>query len=253
MDDAAERWSGVARLWGRAGLRRLRAARVAVIGLGGVGSWAAEALARSGVGGLRLVDKDAIAAGNLNRQLPALTTTVGRPKAMVLAERLRAIHPEADIEPRKLFFTGATADSLLAPPLDYVVDAIDAPALKALLAAECRTRGLPVILSGGAGGRRDPTRIQVADLADATHDGLLAGVRRHLRREHGFPAAGRPLGVECVFSPEPPGFPAPDEAPADGASLPPARRYGTACFVTGAFGFALAAHVVRRLALELPG
>jgi tRNA A37 threonylcarbamoyladenosine dehydratase len=252
MDNTAERFDGVARLLGQAALRRLQAARVAVIGLGGVGSWVAEALARSGVGGLRLVDRDTVCASNLNRQLPALTITLGQPKATVLAERLRAIHPEAEITTVLDFFTAETAEAVLAPPLDFVVDAIDTPALKAHLVAECQARKLPVILSGGAGGRRDPTQIRVADLANVTHDGLLAEVRRRLRRDYGFPPAGQPLGVECVFSPETPEASTgtgdemvPHEADRSG---PAGRRYGTACFVTGAFGFALAARVVRRLA-----
>ena len=177
----------MARLLGREGLRRIQAARVAVIGLGGVGSWAAEALARSGVGGLRLVDGDDVCITNINRQLPALTDTIGRPKAAVLAERLRTIHPAAEVTGVIDYFTPETAGLVLAPPLDYVVDAIDTPSLKAHLAAECHRRGLPVVLSGGAGGHRDPTQIRVADLADSTHGRLLAEVRRRLRREHGFP------------------------------------------------------------------
>lgn len=253
-DDAGERFGGVARLMGRDGLARLQAARVAVIGVGGVGSWAAEALIRSGVGGLLLVDLDDVCVTNVNRQLPALDGTIGRPKVEVMAERLRAIHPTAAIQPLPEFFTAETAEAILAPPLDHVVDAIDSPSLKALLAAECRRRGVPVILSGGAGGRRDPTRIRVADLAESTHDGLLAQVRRLLRRRHGFPAAGRRMGVECAFTPEPPVFPAPDggvcanrEAAGD-LRLDCRSGYGTACFVTGAFGFALASRVVQRLA-----
>lgn len=245
----------MARLFGMAGLDRLRAARVAVIGIGGVGSWAAEALARSGVGGLRLIDLDDICVTNVNRQLHALDGAIGRPKVAVMAERVRAINPACAVEPVADFFTAEDADALLAGSLDYVVDAIDNAPLKATLIARCRERSLPVITSGGAGGRQDPTQVRVADLVDSTHDGLLAEVRRLLRREHGFPAAGRRFGVECVFSPERPVFPTSDggvcpaREPDSDLRLDCRSGFGTASFVTGTFGFALTARVVATLAL----
>lgn len=260
-DDFHTRFAGIARLYGAEGLERLRAAHVAVVGLGGVGSWAVEALARSGVGTLTLIDLDEVCLSNVNRQLPALDGTVGRFKAEVLAERIAAIHPGATVHRRVEFFTETTADRLLEPRYDAVIDAIDAVTNKCRLLAACRARGFPVFACGGAGGRRDPSRLRTADLGDATHDRLLAEVRRRLRREHGFPEPGRPMGIPCAFSPEPPVVPRPDgtvcaatEAPAgegaDGGGLRLGCDwgYGSATFVTGAFGFAAAAWAVGRIA-----
>lgn len=252
MDAFLERFGGVARVLGEPALERLRAAHVAVIGLGGVGSWAVEALARTGVGELTLVDLDDVCVTNLNRQLPALTSTVGRPKVAVLAERVRDINPEIRVHARPEFFTAETAGALLAPRFDAVLDAIDSPSLKALLIARGRARGIPLVTAGGAGGRRDPTQIRVADLAHTARDPLLAEVRRRLRGEHGFPRGGGPFGVDAVFSTEPMRVPAPGECAAGAEGPACERRFGALCFVTGAFGFAAAAQVVARVA-GLPG
>ncbi|MCB1128875.1 MAG: tRNA threonylcarbamoyladenosine dehydratase [Verrucomicrobiae bacterium] len=256
MSDYAERFGGVARLFGRDAAGRLARASVCVVGIGGVGSWAAEALGRSGLGQLTLVDLDDVCVTNVNRQLPALDGAIGRPEVALMAERLRAINPEAVIHARQDFFTADNAAELLAPRFDFVVDAIDTPRLKALLVAACCARGIRVICSGGAGGRRDSTRVRTGDLSGSTHDRLLAEVRRRLRREHGFPPAGRRMGIDGVFSDEPPVFPSRDggicEAPEPGSGqrLDCRSGLGTACFVTGAFGFALAARVVARLASD---
>lgn len=257
QDDAsAGRFAGVARLYGAAAAARLARAHVLVVGLGGVGSWAVEALARSGVGRLTLVDLDDICESNVNRQLHALEGTIGRGKAEVLAERVRAIHPGCAVRTAAEFFTEATAERLLAPAPDAVVDAIDVVRNKALLLAQCHRRGLPAVTCGGAGGRRDPTRLRTADLAEATHDRLLGEVRRVLRREHALPAAPAALGLRAVFSTEPPVFPQPDggvgatcrRTGAGGAPrLDCDAGYGTAAFVTGAFGLAAAAETVRLL------
>src|SRR5687767_5725239 len=179
--DYLDRFSGVARLIGRAGLERLRSAHVAVVGVGGVGSWSAEGLARTGVGTLTLVDLDDVCVTNVNRQLPALEGQIGRPKVTVLAERVRLINPECRVETVHEFFTPATAAPLLAPPHDFVVDAVDRMSIKALLIAGCRERGKPVITIGAAGGRRDPTRIRAGDIGEAG-DELLRQVRKKLRR-----------------------------------------------------------------------
>ena len=257
MSDYRQRFGGVARLYGDDGLTRLRRAHVAVVGLGGVGSWTSEALARSGLGALTLVDLDRVCVTNVNRQLPALTDTLGRLKVEVMAERARGIQPEIHVHPVARFFSAATADEILGTRYDAVVDAIDRPSLKALLIASCHARGLPIITVGGAGGRRDPTCVRVADLAQTTHDPLLAEVRRRLRREHGFPGGGGPFGVECVCSTEPlryPPEPTPAHAGLEAEPPPPAasssaseRRFGTACFVTGVFGFTAAARVVAQV------
>lgn len=264
-DDFSTRFRAVDRLLGEGSAHRLRASHVAVVGLGGVGSWVVEALARSGVGRLTLIDLDEVCLSNVNRQLPALDGTIGRFKAEVLAERVIAINPGCEVRPVIDFFTEASADRLLDGHYDVVVDAIDAVANKCRLIAGCRVRSLPVVVCGGAGGRRDPTRVRLADLAETSHDRLLAEVRRRLRREHGFPAAGSKLGVPCVFSSEPLAVPPTDSAcvrSEEGAATetetttpkPPVPRrlnceggLGSAVFVTGAFGFAAAAWTVESL------
>jgi tRNA threonylcarbamoyladenosine dehydratase len=254
MSGPDQRFGGIKRLFGPEGQARLWAGRVAVVGLGGVGSWAAEALARSGVGQITLIDVDVVSLANTNRQLHAMTTTIGRPKAEVMAERLRDISPDARIQPTRARFDETTADRLLGEGFDAVIDAIDQPDHKALLIASCLRHGLPAVTSGGAAGRRDPSAIRVADLALASHDRLLVQVRRLLRRDHGFPQGGVPFGVDCVFSPEPAVRPGANEPtgsspPAAAATGPDFRHgMGTVAFVTGSFGFALAGLVVRRLA-----
>lgn len=253
MEDPAARFAGVARLLGADSLTRLRQAHVCVVGVGGVGSWAVEALARSGVGRLTLVDGDEVCLSNTNRQLHALDGECGRPKVEVLAHRVRRINPECAVIAECCFFTDRTAARLLEKRFDFLVDAIDRPSQKCLLIAACRARGIPVVTSGGAAGRRDPTALRVADLTRSTHDALLQEVRRGLRREHGFPREGRLFGVECVYSTEQVGLPAVAVGVAGvrHAEADPKRGggglLGTAAFVTGAFGLAAAGVVVRRL------
>ncbi|MBX3743915.1 MAG: tRNA threonylcarbamoyladenosine dehydratase [Verrucomicrobiae bacterium] len=256
------RFAGVGRLVGREGLARLSRAHVAVVGLGGVGSWAVEALARSGIGRLTLIDLDEVCLSNVNRQLPALDGTLGRFKAEILAERVISIHPGCRVSPQVTFFTAANADRLLDQDLDAVVDAIDAVSNKALLIAGAVQRHLPIVACGAAGGRLDPTRIQVADLNQVTHDRLLAELRRRLRRHHRLAAPGRRAGIPCVYSPEPPVVPEePVEcaAPGDSSMAEEGLRrlgcewgYGSASFVTGAFGFAAAAWIIRHLSRKEP-
>jgi tRNA A37 threonylcarbamoyladenosine dehydratase len=255
MDDFETRFGGIARLYGKAGLEKLRAAHVAVIGIGGVGTWAAEALARSGVGTLTLVDLDEVCVTNINRQLHALTETVGRAKVGAMAERIRAINPGCRVTAEQKFFNGQTADELLAPKYDFILDAIDDVANKVLLLVRCREKNLPVVSCGGAGGRRELTAVRTGDLSQASHDRLLAEVRRRLRQEHGFPAGQSAMGVPCVYSVERTVYPQADgtvcemrSAAEDGARLNCNGGLGSATFVTGAFGFAAAGLVVGKIA-----
>ena len=270
-DDAIlTRFRGVERLYGTGAVERLGRGHVAVVGLGGVGSWVVEALARTGVGRLTLIDLDEVCLTNVNRQLPALDGTIGRFKAEVLAERVRAIHPACEVRAVVEFFTESSADRLLGEGYDVVVDAIDALANKCRLIAGCRRRSFPVVVCGGAGGRRDPTAVRRADLAEASHDRLLSEVRRRLRREHGFPEAGTTFGVPCVFSTE--AVAVPDVGSGCGVSADvsgatglagaisgESRRLGcetglgSAAFVTGAFGLAAAACAVERLLADRRG
>jgi tRNA A37 threonylcarbamoyladenosine dehydratase len=256
--DYFERFGGVARLVGRAGLERLRAAQVCVVGVGGVGSWVVEGLARSGVGALTLIDLDDVCVTNVNRQLPAMDGTIGRPKVEVLAERVRAIAPECRVEAVMEFFTAASAERLLATKFDFVVDAIDKLANKALLIAEGRRRGMNVLTVGGAGGKRDATQVRTGDLGDSWGDELLRQVRKKLRKDHGF-AHGEQTGkmhwgIRCVWSSELPVFPwangtcASEPEPGSELALDCESGFGTGVFVTGAFGLAAAGEVVRVLA-----
>lgn len=240
------RFSGVSRLYGDAAHSAFAAAEVAVIGLGGVGSWAAEALARSGIGGLTLIDLDMIAESNTNRQLHALGNAYGQAKALAMAERAIAINPDCRVRAVEDFVTPENVAELLPASLSYVVDAIDQTRAKVAIAAHCKAAGIPLVMSGAAGGRRDPTRVLVADLARTTGDSLLARVRQQLRQRHGFPRdPKRRFGVQAVFSSEPASGLAPSCAP--GAPLA-CSGYGSAVAVTGTFGFAAAALVLDAVA-----
>ena len=268
MSDFDFRFGGIARLYGTAALSRFRAAHVMVVGIGGVGSWVVEALARSGIGRLTLVDLDEVCVSNINRQLHALDSTVGRSKVEVMVERVRTISPEARVEGRVEFFTADTAsrllgletDSISKDRPDFVVDAIDAMSNKVRLIALCQGAGIPLVVCGGAGGRRDPTAVRVADLATVTHDRLLSEVRKRLRREHGFSRTSKKLRIECVHSAEAPVFPGRDgqvcATRASDNELPLRLNcesgFGSATQVTGTFGFAAAARVLARLAVPIP-
>lgn len=254
-EDYLARFGALGRLYGAAALPRLASAHVAVVGLGGVGSWVVEALARSGIGALTLVDLDDVCVTNTNRQAHALASTVGRPKVAVLAERVGAIHPACRVAPVGEFFTAETADRLLAPRFDWLVDAIDGMTNKALLIAGCVARGQPILTVGGAGGRRDATRIRTGDLGEAQGDDLLRLVRKKLRRDHGFARGeGHAYGIPCVYSNERPLYPwadgtcATEPEPGSSLKLDCASGFGTGVFVTGTFGFVAAGEVVRRIA-----
>ena len=249
------RFGGIARLFGTAGLERLRQAHVAVVGIGGVGVWTVEALARSGVGELTLIDLDDLCVTNVNRQLHALDGTIGVAKVTAMADRVHAINPETAVHAITEFFTAANADALLTNKLDFVVDAIDNVPNKCLLLAECRRRNIPIITCGGAGGRQTGLGLRVVDLARSTHDHLLKQVRKTLRQKFQLPADSESaFGIPAVFSTAAPVYPwangsvcASREAGSD-LKLDCASGFGTAAFVTGALGLAAAEFVVHRLA-----
>lgn len=253
-EDYLQRFGGMGRLYGRNGMERLHRAHVCVIGVGGVGSWTVEALVRSGIGSVTMVDMDDVCVTNTNRQLPALSNTTGLSKVAVLTERMRLINPGCEVVPVTEFLTAANADRLLAGPFDFVIDAVDRAVIKALIIARCRQRDFPVLTVGGAGGRRDATGVRCGDLNSSGGDALLRMVRRQLRREYGFPADERqPFGVRCVFSAEPQIYPWADGVcrpePERGESLKMdcASGFGAATFVTGVFGFAAAGEAARIL------
>ena len=254
MDAADARFGGIARLYGTTGLAKLRAAHVAVIGVGGVGSWSAEALARSGIGRLTLVDLDDICVTNTNRQIHALEGSIGRSKVTELTERIGRINPECVVQARQEFFTAQTAAAILGDGFDYLIDAIDGLTHKCLLLDECRKRQLPVITCGAAGGRCDGTAVRVDDLTRATYDKLLFKVRKQLRQQHGFPRGTKKWKLPCVYSAEPVQYPQPDGSVCeakpetdDSLKLDCEAGLGAATHVTAAFGLAAAGFVVGEL------
>jgi tRNA A37 threonylcarbamoyladenosine dehydratase len=254
------RFDRAARLFGERGLGRLDAARVMVVGVGGVGSFAAEALARSGVGTIALVDFDKVCITNTNRQLHAMKGTIGKRKVDVMAERLRLVHPTSTVVAVPEFYSVSTSDALLADGPDFVIDAIDNLTAKAHLVATCVSRGIPIVSSMGAAARMDPTKVEVGDLAQTTKDPFARALRKILRQQHGM-NLDAPVGVPAVYSRE---LPLEPIAPSydDGVGFQcvcpggknglndcdrKARIDGTASFVTGAFGLAAASVVVRAL------
>ncbi|MGC6423586.1 MAG: tRNA threonylcarbamoyladenosine dehydratase [Lentimonas sp.] len=254
MSNYEARFGAIGRLYGAAGLQRIRDAHICVIGLGGVGSWAVEALARTGVGKLTVVDMDEVCLSNVNRQVHALDETVGRSKAAVLAERVSQIAPECEVVVEECFFTPSTADRLLSVDYDYIIDAIDGTKHKCFLIAEGRKRGLKMITCGGAGGCVDPSRIRIDDLARTINDPLLLQVRKKLRSKYGFPKFKRQkFKIDCVYSDELPVFPQEDGSVAcereSGADyrLNCDQGFGSATYLTGTVGFFLAAEVVKRI------
>lgn len=265
--DLERRFGGLRRLHGDAGYRRIRAATVAVVGLGGVGSWAAEALARSGVGGLVLVDLDHVAESNINRQVQALGRTLGQAKAEALRERIADIHPGCQVHAVEAFADAGNWPALLPVPVDAVIDACDQVRAKVAIAAWALAAGCVQVCAGAAGGKRQAQAVEVADLALATHDPLLASMRQQLRRllhdrlaagDAGpappragkKPAAGpAPLGVRCVFSREPMVQP---EAACDGIEAADGslncHGFGSSVTVTATFGMVAAGEVLQRVA-----
>lgn len=194
------RFAGIGRLYGTDALARLAASHVVVVGIGGVGSWVAEALARTGIGRISLIDLDEVCVSNVNRQLHALDGQVGRPKVEVMAERLRAISPECDVRPVMDFVTPSNLAELITDDIDCVVDCIDSVNAKVALIAWCRRRKIPVITTGGAGGQIDPTQITVADLSKTVNDPLAAKARSLLRRDHNFPVPTASAASACPAS-----------------------------------------------------
>lgn len=255
MSEYEQRFGGLARLYGREALEQFHRSHVAVIGIGGVGSWAVEALARSGIGRLTLIDLDDICITNTNRQIHAVTGQLGRLKVEAMADRARVINPEITVDVVPEFLTTSNVGSLLSRSFHCVLDAIDNVPNKCLLLAECRKRDLPVVTTGGAGGRRDPTQIRAADLSRVTHDALIKQVRKTLRQNHGFPIDPKAsLNIRCVFSTETVTFPWSNgtvcehrETSDESLRLDCNSGYGTATFLTGAFGFAAAGVVLDRL------
>jgi tRNA threonylcarbamoyladenosine dehydratase len=263
------RFDRLGRMFGDPAVHALMQLRVAVFGLGGVGCFAAEALVRSAVGYLLLVDFDDVCITNSNRQLQALEGNIGKPKAWVLRDRMLLINPQAKVEGRRAFYNQKRSEALLTPPwprqdrLDFVVDCIDNFTAKAHLIATCKQSAIPIVCAMGAAGKVDPTRIRIADLADAFGCPMARELRKILRTRHGFAARG-PMGVTVVFSSEKRHWPREltydrgkgfrcvcgnksDEHSCETRAI----IDGTTAYVTGAFGLACASVVVNQVALPL--
>ena len=250
-----DRFGGTARLYSQQGLEKLKAATVAVVGIGGVGSWAAEALARSGVGHLVLIDMDDICVTNTNRQIHALNPTVGQLKVTAMRERILQINPDCQVTAVVDFVSPDNLFSVLPEGLDFVIDAIDSVKPKAALIYHCLRNKIPLVTTGGAGGQIDPTKIRVDDLSKTVQDPLARNVRQRLRKHHGLSSnPKRKIGVRCIYSTEHLRFPQSDGTVCNTrpqtdqpTRLDCAGGFGAATMVTGTFGFFAAAEVVNQL------
>lgn len=251
--DVSRRFGGIDRLYGHGALAMAAPAHVAVVGIGGVGSWAVEALARSGIGRLTLIDLDHVAESNMNRQIHALEDTLGAAKVGAMKTRIAAINPACEVVAIEDFVEPENVATLL-PACAAVIDAIDNVRAKAALIAHCRQAGILIVTTGGAGGRSDPTRMEITDLSRTVQDALASKVRARLRKEYGFPRdPTKKFGVDCVFSQEPirqPGRAVSADfcpSPIDGAAGLACAGYGSSVAVTACFGFAAAARVLDKL------
>ena len=254
--DLERRFGGLKRLYGSRGYARVRAARVAVVGLGGVGSWAVEALARSGVAELVLVDLDHVSESNVNRQIQALGATLGMSKAEALARRIADIHPGCVVRCVEEFADADNWPGLLPTAVDAVIDACDQSKAKLAIAAWARRARVAFVTCGAAGGKRRAEQVEIDDLHATTHDPLLASLRQRLRSQHGAPRTGK-MGVRCVFSRESVAEPEPEDAACEVGDdvAPTARRdnslnchgYGSTVVVTASFGMAAAGEVIAQL------
>lgn len=253
-DDATDevrqrRFGGLERLYGVEGARRIRASHVVVVGIGGVGSWSAEALARSGVSRLTLVDLDHVSESNINRQIHALSTTVGQAKIEAMRDRIALINPECDVRCIDEFVEPGNWPQLLgSDPVDAVIDACDQIKAKTAMAVWARATGQAFISVGAAGGKRQAHKVDIDDLSATTHDPLLAQLRYQLRKHHGAPREGRKIGLTCVFSREAVAQPDASCAIESGDGSLNCHGYGSVVAVTATFGQCAAGWVIDRLA-----
>ncbi len=250
--DLERRFGGLNRLYGVDGAQRIRRSCVAIVGIGGVGSWTAEALARSGVGQLVLIDLDHVAESNINRQAHALSTTIGQAKVRAMQERIRLIHPECQVTCVEAFVEPANWPQLLDNPVDAVVDACDQISAKVAMAGWARQGQKGFISAGAAGGKRLAHKVDIDDLSRVTHDPLLAQLRYRLRKHHGAPREGKTIGIPCVFSREPVAPPDASCSVESDGSLN-CHGYGSVVSVTATFGLCAAGWVLDFLATRTSG
>ena len=249
VDSAERRFGGLARLYGVVGAQRIRTAHVVVVGVGGVGSWAVEALARSGVGRLTLIDLDHVSESNINRQIQATEATVGQAKVLALQDRIALIHPDCQVQCIEEFVEPGNWPALLPAGVDAVIDACDQVQAKTTMAAWAREHQTLFISVGAAGGKRLAHQVDIEDLSKVTHDPLLAQLRYRLRKQHGAPKEGRKIGVACVYSRE--AVQGPDASCAvEGDGSLNCSGYGSLVSVTATFGQCAAGWVLNQLAAQ---
>lgn len=248
--DFERRFGGVKRLYGEEGAERLFNASVCIVGIGGVGSWSAEAIARTGIGKITTVDLDMVAESNTNRQIHALGNIYGKAKVDAMADRIHAINPDCEVSCVEEFVSPENVENILARDFSVIIDAIDQVRAKAAMIAFCRRRKIPIISAGAAGGQTDPTQIRCTDLSQTTQDPLLAKVRSLLRRDHGFPRdTKKKFGIAAVYSTEQLRYPeneASCESNKNIAGLNCAG-FGSSVCVTSAFGMVAAAQAIRAI------
>lgn len=254
MSQFEQRFGGTRRLYGHQQTEWLKAAHFCVVGIGGVGSWVAEALARTALGTISLIDLDDICVTNTNRQIHATQPTVGEAKVDAMAERMQLINPDCQVLRIEDFVTPDNVGEHIRPDMDFVIDATDSIKAKAAIIAHCKRAKIPVITVGGAGGQIDPTQITVGDLAKTTQDPLAAKLRNYLRRFHRFSSnPKRRFGVECVYSTEQLRYPQPDGSVSFAKSLQDgsvrldcSSGFGASVAVTASFGFVAAARAINK-------
>ncbi|ROS05284.1 tRNA A37 threonylcarbamoyladenosine dehydratase [Sinobacterium caligoides] len=256
VDSYQQRFGGIGRLYGKDSAALFLRSHVCVVGIGGVGSWAAEALARSGIGTITLIDMDDICVTNTNRQIHALVDTIGQSKVEVMAARIRQINPECDVRVIDDFITEDTLFEYIDKRYDYVLDAIDSANNKARLIAHCKRQKVGIVTTGAAGGQIDPTQITVVDLTKTVNDPLAKKVKGLLRRHYNF-SKTRNFSVPCVYSTEKLRYPQPDGSACDtkavmqdGVRLDCSGGFGAATVVTASFAFAAVAKILEKLMLK---
>ena len=248
VDNYEQRFGGIGRLYTPEGLAKLRQSHVCVIGIGGVGSWAVEALARTGIGKITMIDMDDICVTNINRQIHAMTGTVAQLKTEAMKERVERINPECVVEIIDDFISPENIPEYLNRGYDYVLDAIDSVRTKAALIAYCKRNKIKLITTGGAGGQTDPSQIQIADLSKTIQDPLASRVRSLLRKEYNFSQnPKRKFGIDCVFSTQPLIFPKMGEGCEVSATMNCANGFGAVTMVTATFGFFAVSRLVDNL------
>lgn len=251
MSDYAQRFGGIARLYSSEALEIFRKSHVCVVGIGGVGSWAIEALARSGIGKITMIDLDDICITNINRQLPALSSTIGKLKTETMAERIHQINPECEVSIIDDFLSLENLTEYLSTGYDYVIDAIDQVRIKAAMIAYCQYHKIKIITLGGAGGQTDPSQIKISDLTRTIQDPLASKVRSLLRKEYGFSRnPKRKFGVDCVYSSQPLIFPKMSEGCLISASMNCANGFGAATMITATFAFFAVSRVLEKLLVK---